>query len=45
LFQLFFAIGVIYTSGKFAAGIVDIGGKPVSTALAKLVENFTCSAS
>jgi hypothetical protein len=41
-----FATGVVYTSGKFAAGIVDTGGKlppaslKVSTTLAKLVENF-----
>jgi hypothetical protein len=33
---------VVYTGGKFAAVVVDTGGKlpPVSTTLAKLVEKF-----
>jgi hypothetical protein len=45
-----FATGVIYTSGKFPAGVIDTGGKllpaslttlpPVSTTLAKMVEKF-----
>jgi hypothetical protein len=37
-----FATGVIYTGGKFAAGVVDTSGNlpPVSTTLAKMVEKF-----
>ncbi len=42
-----FANGVIYTGGKFTAGVVDTGGdlppvslRPASTTLAKLVENL-----
>jgi hypothetical protein len=38
-----FAAGVIDTSGKFADGIVDTGGKFASTTLAKLVEKFASS--
>ncbi len=44
---LLFGTGVIYTSGKFAAGVVDTSGNlpvanmtPVSTRLAKMVEKF-----
>jgi hypothetical protein len=42
LFPLF-AIGVVYTDGKFAAGVIDTGGNLplVSTTLAKMVEKFT----
>jgi hypothetical protein len=38
-----FATGVVYTSGKFAAGTVDTGGNlpPVSTTLAKLIFTFS----
>ncbi len=41
MFSLF-ATGVIYTSGKYIAGVVDTGDNlpPVSTTLAKLVEKF-----
>jgi hypothetical protein len=48
LFPLF-ATGVVYIGGKFAAGVIDTGGKllpeslmlpPVSTTLAKMVEKF-----
>jgi hypothetical protein len=37
-----FATGVIYTGGKFAAGVVETGDNlpPVSTTLAKMVEKF-----
>ncbi len=36
-----FATGVIYTGGKFAAGVVTCGNlPPVSTTLAKMVEKF-----
>jgi hypothetical protein len=38
LFPLF-AIGVVYTGGKFAVGFVDTDGN-LSTTLAKLVEKF-----
>jgi hypothetical protein len=42
-----FGNGVVYTRGKFAAGVVDTGGNlppmlpPVSTTLAKLVAKFS----
>ncbi len=40
-----FAINVISTDGKFAAGVVDAGGNlpPVSTTPAKLVAKFAAS--
>ncbi len=36
------ATGVLYTGGKFAAGVVDTGGNlpPVSSTLAKMEEKF-----
>jgi hypothetical protein len=41
---ILFPLFAIDTGVKFTEGVVDTGGKlpPVSTTLAKLVENFAC---